>query len=64
MELYLDSFFELPVTHNGKLYNYQEVVMEINRQFISNSNSIGFRGGRFEPGSHSQLLTFDFKLQV
>ena len=41
LQLYLDSFFELPVERDGKIIDYEEVVAEINRIALDHSASLG-----------------------
>jgi Zn-dependent M16 (insulinase) family peptidase len=41
LELYLDSFFALPVMRDGELVDYDEVVKEVNRLTVDKSASLG-----------------------
>ena len=63
LELYLDTFFELPILRNKVVVPYEEVVTELNRDVISYSCSTGIKGSKFDTGSFGQLISIDLKLQ-
>lgn len=41
LQLYLDSFFALPVERNGKIVDYEKVVAEINRIAVHHNAYLG-----------------------
>ena len=41
LQIYLDSFFSLPIIRDGKLLDYEDVVSEVNSIAVSYSASLG-----------------------
>jgi Zn-dependent M16 (insulinase) family peptidase len=45
IEIFLDTFFEVPVMINGKLVPYEKVVESLDEDILSRSNSCGLNSG-------------------
>jgi Zn-dependent M16 (insulinase) family peptidase len=41
LQLYLDSFFQLPIRRNGEIVNYEKVVAEVNQIAVDYSATLG-----------------------
>jgi hypothetical protein len=41
LQLYLDSFFSLPVMRDGKIVEYEKIVAEVNNIAVDHSASLG-----------------------
>ena len=44
LQIYLDSFFSLPITRDGEVVDYEDVVSEVNSIAVSYSASLGAAG--------------------
>lgn len=54
LSLLIEAFMELPISENGKLVPYEDVVAELERDTVSSSATMGVSGGsRFFCGSYS-----------
>ena len=58
-------FFTLPVRRDGVLLEHEQVVKLLDKDTVSQSNSVGVDGaGNFSAGGFAQLLEVQVKVEV
>ncbi|XP_031560013.1 uncharacterized protein C05D11.1-like [Actinia tenebrosa] len=64
LSLFLEVLFESPLTRDGTLVPYEQVVAELTADTLGYSACIGVKGSRFMPGNFEQLATIKFKVEA